>query len=115
MQTLSQPLLRFRRGATSAALLAGSVTAFALSIGSAAAQSPNPTEPSAVSPWSAEEPWRTDRFYLETSLYTVHFHPDPAHVNNQKLILGEWNITQQWLVGASQFDNSFGQPSQYVY
>lgn len=61
------------------------------------------------------EPWRTDRFYLETSLYTHHFHSDPAHVNNQKLILGEWNITEQWLVGASVFDNSFGQRSEYVY
>ena len=61
------------------------------------------------------EPWRTDRFYLETSVHTVHFHSDPAHVNNQKLILGEWNITEQWLLGASVFDNSFGQRSEYVY
>lgn len=63
----------------------------------------------------ADEPWRTDRFYLETSLYTHHFSNDPAHVDKQKLILAEWNITEQWLVGASFFDNSFGQPSQYVY
>ena len=60
-------------------------------------------------------PWLTDRFYLETSLFTHHFSYDPAHVNKQKLILGEWNITEQWLVGASTFDNSFGQSSQYVY
>src|SRR6266568_744500 len=62
-----------------------------------------------------DEPWRTDRFYLETSVHTVHFHSDPAHVNKQKLILGEWNITEQWLLGASVFDNSFGQRSEYVY
>ena len=61
------------------------------------------------------EPWRTDRFYLETSVYTHHWHYDPAHVDHQDLILGEWNITQNWLVGASYFKNSFGQPSEYVY
>jgi hypothetical protein len=69
----------------------------------------------AASAWDATEPWRTDRFYLETSVYTTHFHYDPAHDNHQHLILGEWNITEQWLVGASVFDNSFGQASQYVY
>ena len=69
----------------------------------------------AASPWDAPEPWRTDRFYLETSLYTERFHYDEAHDNNQHLMLGEWNITEQWLVGASFFDNSFGQTSQYVY
>jgi hypothetical protein len=69
----------------------------------------------AASAWDATEPWRTDRFYLETSIYTTHFHYDPAHDNHQHLILGEWNITEQWLVGGSVFDNSFGQASQYVY
>ena len=61
------------------------------------------------------DPWRTDRFYLETSLFTHHFSYDAAHVDKQKLILGEWNITEQWLIGASVFDNSFGQSTQYVY
>jgi hypothetical protein len=77
-----------------------------------------PTPPPGSSAQQSEsvyEPWRTDRFYLETSLYTHHFHYDAAHVDKQKLILGEWNITEQWLVGASFFDNSFGQPTQYVY
>jgi hypothetical protein len=81
------------------------------------AQSP-PSSPPAPPVSQAEgvsEPWRTDRFYFETSLYTRHFSNDPAHVDKQKLILGEWNITEQWLVGASFFDNSFGQPTQYVY
>jgi hypothetical protein len=67
------------------------------------------------SPWDAPEPWRTDRFYLETSLYTVHFNGDSDHDNSQQLILFEWNITEQWLVGAAVFDNSYGQSSQYVY
>lgn len=80
---------------------------------SAFAQSPPATPASQAE--GVSEPWRTDRFYLETSLYTRHFSSDPAHVDKQKLILGEWNITEQWLVGASFFDNSFGQPTQYVY
>ena len=81
------------------------------------AQSPpssSPTPPASQAE-AVAEPWRTDRFYFETSLYTRHFSNDPAHVDKQKLILGEWNITEQWLVGASFFDNSFGQPTQYVY
>ena len=70
----------------------------------------------AIAPaWSAPEPWRTDRFYLETSLYATHFHYDPAHNDRLRLILGEWNVTEHWLVGASAFDNSFGQRSQYFY
>jgi|GEM_PF-651099 hypothetical protein len=72
-------------------------------------------EAPARSAWSAPEPWRTDRFYLGTSIYTRHFNYDAAHDNHQELIQGEWNITERWLVGASLFDNSFGQPTQYVY
>jgi hypothetical protein len=78
------------------------------------APSPPPAQPE-VAPASVDEPWRTDRFYLETSVYTHHFHFDPAHDNKQNLILGEWNITEHWLLGASYFDNSFGQPTEYVY
>lgn len=73
------------------------------------------TPASAASAWDAPEPWRTDRFYLETSVHTWHFNEDPDHVNRQKLLLGEWNVTERWLIGAALFDNSFGQPSQYVY
>lgn len=65
--------------------------------------------------WDAPEPWRTDRFQLETSVYTRHFHDDSAHNDDQNLLLGEWNITEQWLVGAAMLDNSFSQPTQYVY
>lgn len=91
--------------------------------GFASAQSPLPagtapetTQPArAASAWDAPEPWRTDRFYLETSVYTQHFSDNAAHVNDQNLVLGEWNVTEQWLVGAAFFDNSFGQSSQYVY
>ena len=85
-----------------------------LALDAAPSTTPAP-QATAASAWDAPEPWRTDRFYLETSVYTKHFHYDPAHDNHQRLILGEWNITEQWLVGASEFDNSFGQASQYVY
>ena len=71
--------------------------------------------PAARSAWDAPEPWRTDRFYLETSVYTQHFSSDPDHDNTQQLILLEYNITESWLVGAAVFDNSFGQNSQFVY
>ena len=69
----------------------------------------------AASAWSAPEPWRTDRFYLATSLYTKHFYYNPAHDDHQNLIQGEWNVTTQWLAGLSLFNNSFGQPTQYLY
>jgi hypothetical protein len=104
---------------TSSALFASTVAGVLLCILATGAPAQSPPSPPPAQPASqaetAAEPWRTDRFYLETSLYTHHFSYDPAHVDKQKLILGEWNITEQWLVGASFFDNSFGQPTQYVY
>jgi hypothetical protein len=76
--------------------------------------------PEVKSAWDAPEPWRTDRFYVQTSVATVHFSPDEDHVNNTKLIYGEWRLNERWLegqvlVGASFFDNSFGQASQFVF
>lgn len=101
------------------AAAAGILLGLAAASGLASAQPSTPPEPakpaSAASAWDAPEPWRTDRFYLETSVYTLHFNSDPDHVNQQNLVLGEWNVTEEWLVGASFFDNSFGQSSQYVY
>lgn len=83
---------------------------------------PAPSEPAQAAPaptprsaWDAPEPWRTDRFFFETSAYTHHFSYDPNHNDNTKLILVEYNVTENWLVGASVFDNSFGQDSQFVY
>ena len=107
---------QFRTSSASFASTVAGVLLCMLATG-ALAQSPPSPPPAQPAPQadSAAEPWRTDRFYLETSLYTRHFHYDAAHVDKQKLILGEWNITEQWLVGASFFDNSFGQPTQYVY
>ncbi len=91
------------------------------------AQSTPPTVP-AVDPmvsdwrraWSAPEPWRTDRFYFQTSVATVHFSSNPDHVNDQKLIYGEYRMPYyglggQWFAGAAFLDNSFGQDSQFVF
>jgi hypothetical protein len=52
---------------------------------------------------------------FQTSLYTKHWDPDPEHVNHQKLINFELQTDKRWLYGFAWFDNSFGQPSQYLY
>ncbi len=52
---------------------------------------------------------------FQTSLYTKHWSPDPAHVNNSKLLNLEFETSSRWLYGFAYFDNSFGQPSQYLY
>ena len=52
---------------------------------------------------------------FQTSLYTKHWDPDPDHVNNQKLLNLEFETTTKWIYGFAWFDNSFGQPSQYLY
>jgi len=78
------------------------------------------TPAATASVWDAPEPWRTDRFYFQTSLATVHWNPQPDHNNTQKLIYGEWRLPERWLegqvvVGAAAFSNSFSQPSQFVF
>lgn len=72
------------------------------------------------SPWSAPEPWRTDRLYFQTSVYTLHFDRDPDHVNTQWLVNLDYRFDKfwaggQWLIGGAAFVNSFGQWSEYVY
>lgn len=52
---------------------------------------------------------------FQTSLYTKHWDPDPDHVNNSKLLNIEFETTSRWIYGFAHFDNSFGQPSQYLY
>ncbi len=52
---------------------------------------------------------------FQTSLYTKHWDPDPDHVNNSKLLNIEFETTTRWIYGFAHFDNSFGQPSQYLY
>ena len=62
-----------------------------------------------------ESGWDIDRWYVFTSVYTKHFDPDPEHVNNQKLLGIEVQMTNDWLFGFASFDNSFGQRSEYLY
>ena len=52
---------------------------------------------------------------MQTSVYTKHFDPEPDHVNDQNLIGVEALFQNQWLAGLAVFDNSFGQPSQFLY
>lgn len=80
-------------------------TALAVAAGLAAADD----EP--ASPPAANEA----RWYFQTSYYTRHFHEDPAHNNHQHLLnLERWGVSGYGF-GVALFDNSFGQPSQYVY
>ncbi len=52
---------------------------------------------------------------FQTSLYTYHWSYDPDHVSNSKLLDLEFETTNKWIFGFGYFDNSFGQPSQYLY
>jgi hypothetical protein len=89
------------------------------------AQSTDPPAPAGSglfppkSAWDAPEPWRTDRFYLQTSIYTWHFHYDVNHKQSAVLDLtyrfNERWLGGQWLAGGALFTNSFGQFSQVVY
>lgn len=80
------------------------------------ASDPAPPSPGLAAPAEApDEPWRTDRIYLQTSLNNLHFHDDPAHVKYPKLVYGEYHLSDRSLVGAAAFDNSFGQSSQAVF
>jgi hypothetical protein len=69
--------------------------------------------------WNAPEPWRTDRWYFQTAVYTWHFHPDDDH-QQPVLLDSEYRFANRWLegqplVGLSLFTNSFGQFSQFLY
>jgi len=52
---------------------------------------------------------------FQTSLYTRHWDPSPEHVNHSKLLSLEFDTDNNWLYGFAYFQNSFGQPSQYLY
>ncbi len=60
-------------------------------------------------------PDQSQRWYFQTSYYTRHYSPDPRHLNDQNLINFERLTASNNLYGAAFFDNSFNQPSQYVY
>lgn len=52
---------------------------------------------------------------FRTSLYTRHWDPEPEHDNSTALINFEFETSKKWFYGFAWFDNSFGQPSQYLY
>ena len=54
-------------------------------------------------------------WYVQTSVYTRHFSPDPEHNNNQDLIGIERNETSGLVYGVATFRNSFSQRSFYTY
>ena len=56
-----------------------------------------------------------DKIYVYRSFYTKHFDPEPYHVNEQDMFGLEMRATNQWMYGFVTFDNSFGQPSEYLY
>ena len=56
-----------------------------------------------------------DRVSVYTSFYTQHFSPQPDHVNDQNMLGLEMRMMNKWSYGLTVFDNSFGQPSQYLY
>ena len=95
-----------------------------VSLAAAASALAQSTEPSlaemwASKNWDAPEPWRTDRWYLQTSILTVHFHPDDKHEQailfDTSYYFDERWLDGQWFAGLSLFTNSFGQFSQYLY
>jgi len=52
---------------------------------------------------------------FQTSIYTHHWSSDPEHVSNSKLLDLEFETKKKWIYGFAYFQNSFGQPSQYLY
>jgi hypothetical protein len=106
-----------------AALLACGLAASPLASAQTVAPSSVPPTPAPVaekSPWDAAEPWRTDRFYFQTSIYTAHFHPSDEHDNHSYLANLEYRFDKswlegQWIAGGASFKNSFGQWCQYLY
>jgi hypothetical protein len=52
---------------------------------------------------------------FQTSIYTHHWSSDPEHVSNSKLLDLEFETDKKWIYGFAYFQNSFGQPSQYLY
>ncbi|HCZ15533.1 MAG TPA: hypothetical protein DHV85_13265 [Candidatus Accumulibacter sp.] len=100
--------------------LVGSVFAtLALAAPAAIAQGAPAPSTSSVPGWDAPEPWRTDRYYLQTSVASAHFDQDEQN-NALELINAEWRLDKRWLagqvlVGAATFQNSFDQATWYAY
>ncbi len=64
---------------------------------------------------SADEPAGPRYYYFQTSVATTHFDPKPYHNDNTALINLERRSGTGLIVGGAYFQNSFGQPSEYIY
>tara|TARA_R110002051_G_scaffold83393_1_gene147881 strand:- start:185773 stop:186246 length:474 start_codon:yes stop_codon:yes gene_type:complete len=56
-----------------------------------------------------------DSWYLQTSVYTQHYSPEPDHNNHQRLIGIERHLPDASLWGAATFKHSFGERANYLY
>ncbi len=66
--------------------------------------------------WAADSRDVQDAFWsVQTSVYTVHYSPDPDHNNHQQLICLERHLPDATLWGAATFKHSFGERANYVY
>ena len=114
---MSRPHLRARSTFASAAL----ILAASLAIPAFGQQTPAPeAKPAAEAPateTNAASGFQLDktRVLLQTSLYGRHWHPQPDHNNNFRLINIEAQRPDNWLYGFAYFHNSFDQASQYLY
>lgn len=63
----------------------------------------------------ASAPADPGTWYLQTSVYTRHFSPDPEHNNHQQLLGLEYHDASGWLLGGATFLNSFDQRAYYAY
>jgi len=71
--------------------------------------------PADAQDWSPKIDWSVDHWRFQTSLYTKHFDSEPDHDNTQQLIDFMVFNPDGWHAGLAFLDNSFGQPSQYLY
>jgi hypothetical protein len=67
-----------------------------------------------LSPFAASADGTQDRWLIQLSPYTLHFHPSDEH-RNVRLVGLEWESASHWLLGGAYFKNSFGQPSWFWY
>ncbi len=65
--------------------------------------------------WSVERDLEQAVWNLQTSLYTVHYSPDPEHNNHQRLLGVERHSPDASLWGVATFKHSFGERANYGY
>lgn len=71
----------------------------------------SPAESAIIQP----DPWEVKTWRVQTSILTHHWSYNPEHNDTQKLINIEAVFENSWLAGVARFDNSFGQPSGFLY